>query len=80
MTQGNDGFLYGVTFAGGAEGVETVFKLDPTGKITILHSFRRSDGAFPASALLLGRDGKFYGATLNGGPDNGGVPEPAIVT
>jgi len=44
--QGN---LYGTTCCGGTYGYGTVFKLDTTGKETVLHSFPATggDGAYP---------------------------------
>jgi len=44
--QGQGGNFYGTTH-GGAFGYGTVFKLDPSGEETVLHSFTYSDGAFP---------------------------------
>src|SRR5215831_6092828 len=41
------GNLYGVTGAGGASNQGTVFKLDPAGSETVLHSFSGLDGAAP---------------------------------
>jgi uncharacterized repeat protein (TIGR03803 family) len=67
------GNLYGVTHQGGVafcnSGYGVVFKLDITGKETVLHSFAGypSDGANPASVLLLDSGGNLYGTTQNGG-------------
>ncbi|MBZ5703745.1 MAG: hypothetical protein LAN63_00155 [Acidobacteriia bacterium] len=67
------GNLYGTTFSGGNSthcfggGCGTVFKLDPTGKETILHSFGGADGVNPDAALLRDADGNLYGSTVHGG-------------
>lgn len=63
------GNLYGVTAAGGAYGAGAVYKLDTSGKETLLHSFAGypSDGGDPDSVLLLDSQGNLYGATANGG-------------
>lgn len=65
------GNVYGTTSLGGAFGFGTVFKLDPSGKETVLYSFKGlnvGDGAAPGYGNLL-RDqaGNLYGVTLNGG-------------
>jgi uncharacterized repeat protein (TIGR03803 family) len=73
LVQGADGSFYGTTIGGGTnhsfDGV--VFKITPTGKLTVLYSFCSkmdcTDGAFPGAALVLGRDGSFYGTTRVGG-------------
>lgn len=46
----------------------TVFKLDPTGKETLLHSFNGApDGAIPFGALIRDATGNLYGTTSQGG-------------
>src|SRR5262249_18828423 len=42
-----EGNLYSTTNTGGAYGYGTVFKLDPNGTETVLHSFSTSDGGNP---------------------------------
>ena len=61
--------LYGTTYGGGAYGYGTVFKLDPSGTETILHSFdfNGSDGYYPYASLVLGEKGILYGTTELGG-------------
>jgi uncharacterized repeat protein (TIGR03803 family) len=62
------GNLYGTTQYGGMYGEGTVFKLDPSGSVTILHSFAwGTDGAFPNSGLVLDAAGSLYGTTVEGG-------------
>ncbi len=63
-----DGLLYGVTAAGGANGVGTVFKLDADGNnFAVLHDFNTTDGAQPEAGLILASDGLLYGSTSKGG-------------
>ena len=58
------GNLYGMTASGGSSGAGTVFKLDTTGKETVLHSFAGgADGWFPQAGLLLDDEGNLYGTT-----------------
>ena len=62
------GNVYGTTFYGGESGYGTVFEIDTTGKLTILHSFSgTSDGANPMAGLTLDATGNLYGATTEGG-------------
>jgi uncharacterized repeat protein (TIGR03803 family) len=62
------GNLYGTTYEGGANGVGTVFMVDPAGNEQVLHSFNYTggDGQFPAGGLLLNA-GNLYGTTVSGG-------------
>ena len=74
LVRDSNGNFYGTTAFGGAHDDGTVFKLGPDGSLTTLHSFSRDvDGASPVAALMLGRDGYFYGTTQRGGT-NVGVP------
>jgi len=58
------GNLYGTTVFGGAFDCGTVFKVDKTGKETLLHSFTGlSDGGFPYAGLVQDAQGNFYGVT-----------------
>lgn len=59
------GNLYGTTFSGGTIGNGTVFKIDPAGAETILHSFGPggSDGAWPEGNLIMDSAGSLYGTT-----------------
>jgi uncharacterized repeat protein (TIGR03803 family) len=63
------GNLYGTTYAGGAYGVGTVFKVSPSGQETVLYSFRggTADGANPQASLIMDRAGNFYSTTNAGG-------------
>jgi len=65
------GNLYGVTAQGGSgfcdQGYGVVFKLDTAGNLRVLHTFGFSDGAYPASVLLLDQAGNLYGTTEGGG-------------
>ncbi len=73
MAQGRDGDLYGTSHQGGSSGLGTVFKLTPSGTISILHNFAGSDGSHPYSGLTLGLDGNFYGTAFDGGANNLGT-------
>ena len=70
LVKGTDGNFYGTTATGGSIGIGTVFKITPSGTLTLLHSFNGVDGDAPLSELVQGHDGNFYGTTsqvgLNG--------------
>jgi uncharacterized repeat protein (TIGR03803 family) len=69
LVQDAQGNLYGTTFEGGTFGYGTVFKLDSSGKETILHSFSETegDGANPYAGVVLDASGNLYGTTTWGG-------------
>ncbi len=70
----NSSTLVGTTETGGANGMGTIFQVDPTtGTETVLHSFDGTDGANPFSALFQDSEGNFYGTTTYGGLRNLGV-------
>jgi uncharacterized repeat protein (TIGR03803 family) len=72
------GNLYGTTMSGsGSAAYGTVFKVDTTGKETVLHAFAGPpDGAYPMAELVLDAAGNLYGTTTQGGS---GVSEYGIV-
>jgi uncharacterized repeat protein (TIGR03803 family) len=79
VTFDSTGNLYGTTYAGGANGDGTVFKLTPasSGSWTesILHSFKGGwDGNGPLGGVILDASGNLYGTTFQGGaPPHYGV-------
>lgn len=72
MAQGRDGNLYGTTDSGGANLVGGVFMVTPSGALTQLYDFTRTDGAHCNMGLTLGNDGNLYGACYDGGDSNHG--------
>ena len=82
LVQADDGNFYGVTASGGANhcvqipqdgsNCGTVFKMSPSGVVTILYSFGSSvsDGVTPNASLVQASDGKLYGTTANGGANS----------
>src|ERR1039457_6417121 len=69
------GNLYGTTTVGGTANAGVVYKLDPAGNETVLHSFTGgADGGFPIAGVIRDSAGNFYGTTDDGGgPANAGV-------
>ena len=62
-----DGNLYGTTAFGGSSNAGTVFRLDATGKETVLYSFSGVDGENPYASLIRDAAGNLYGTTFRGG-------------
>jgi uncharacterized repeat protein (TIGR03803 family) len=73
LIQANDGNFYGTTNRGGANypGFGTIFKITPTGTLTVLHSFDGTDGELCLAGLIQGTDGNLYGTTSFGGTNAG---------
>jgi uncharacterized repeat protein (TIGR03803 family) len=70
-----EGHLYGTASEGGSSGYGTVFKVDSSGKETVLHSFSGLDGAYPFAGLVMDREGNLYGTTAYGGASFIGPPD-----
>jgi uncharacterized repeat protein (TIGR03803 family) len=68
LAVGNDGNFYGTTADGGDFGLGTVFRVTPSGDLTLLASFNLANGSQPQGGLVLGADGNFYGGAAFGGP------------
>ena len=65
---GAAGNLLSTTSLGGNSNFGTVFKLDSTGKESVLYSFKgEPDGAHPTADLILDATGNMYGTTFEGG-------------
>jgi uncharacterized repeat protein (TIGR03803 family) len=67
------GNLYGTTPQGGSTDFGVVFKIDPKGNETVLHTFSGGDGKIPYGTLVLDKAGNLYGTTYEGGAYGGGV-------
>jgi uncharacterized repeat protein (TIGR03803 family) len=77
LVRDSAGNLFGTTYEGGSGpcsdrygllGCGTVFKVDKTGKETVLHSFTSgADGGIPQAALIRDAAGNLYGTTTAGG-------------
>jgi uncharacterized repeat protein (TIGR03803 family) len=67
--EGRDGFFYGTTPRGGSSSGSygVVYRLSPSGSLSVLHSFSGADGIAPSAALLQANDGLLYGSTVAGG-------------
>jgi uncharacterized repeat protein (TIGR03803 family) len=78
VVQDPAGNLYGTTEAGGdlsacgGGGCGVVFKVDPTGNETVLHTFSGADGEFPIGVVRVA-SGNLYGTTDGGGSNGFGA-------
>jgi uncharacterized repeat protein (TIGR03803 family) len=86
VIEGSDGYLYGMTNAGGPNGTGAIFRMSRDGTtFTVLHLFgpvtsasgsgvtANADGAAPVGALLQWSDGYLYGMTSAGGVSGRGT-------
>jgi len=68
------GNVYGTTLGGGLDGQGTIFRIDPSGVETILHSFSLGmDGNNPTASLIRDPAGDLYGTTAGGGRGSEGT-------
>jgi uncharacterized repeat protein (TIGR03803 family) len=72
LVRDTSGNLYGITsnsyYCQSTTGCGNVFKVDPSGTVTVLHRFGgTSDGTNPTGRLALDSAGNLYGTTFTGG-------------
>ncbi|HZM05034.1 MAG TPA: choice-of-anchor tandem repeat GloVer-containing protein [Candidatus Saccharimonadales bacterium] len=73
LIQASDGYYYGTTSAGGADGGGTIFRLSTNGAFSSLFSFSGTNGSSPSAALVQAADGNLYGTTEYGGAYSSGT-------
>src|SRR5580700_8019342 len=73
LIQGTDGNFYGTTALGGKNNQGMVFRITPSGKLTVLYNFDSTHGSTSFSPLIQGSDGNFYGTTISGGSADVGI-------
>jgi uncharacterized repeat protein (TIGR03803 family) len=74
LTMGKKGILYGTTDYGGPENDGVVFAFTLKGsKLSVLHSFEKTDGAGPQGQVALDKAGRLVGTTFDGGTNDSGV-------
>jgi YVTN family beta-propeller protein/uncharacterized repeat protein (TIGR03803 family) len=62
VIQGTDGDFYGTTQAAGPFGRGTLFRMNSSGAVTVLHAFDPTEGS-PEGKLFQAPDGNLYGTT-----------------
>jgi len=76
LIHGANGNFYGTTELYGANLGGTVFRITPSGKLTVVYSFCAitacADGESPSS-LIQAKNGSFYGTTASGGANRSGT-------
>jgi uncharacterized repeat protein (TIGR03803 family) len=74
VIRSSGGEIFGTAYQGGAANAGVVYKLDPYGKETVLHSFTGgADGGNPYAGVVFDTEGNLYGTTYNGGASGAGV-------
>jgi uncharacterized repeat protein (TIGR03803 family) len=70
-----DGNLYGTTvYHGSPSNAGAVYKVDKTGRETVLYSFTgHPDGYWPLAGVIRDADGNLYGTTSRGGAADAGI-------
>jgi uncharacterized repeat protein (TIGR03803 family) len=62
VMQANDGNFYGTALQGPfGEHVPTIFKMTPSGSISVIHTFDAGEGSQPFTRLVQARNGALYG-------------------
>jgi uncharacterized repeat protein (TIGR03803 family) len=64
--QATDGNFYGTVGSSGSSGNGVLYKLTPSGKFTVLHTFNRNVDGDGGQALVQGTDGKLYTVAAEG--------------
>jgi len=68
VVRDNAGNLYGTTIFGGAFGQGSVYRVNASGKETVLYNFTGgTDGGLPFAGLIRDSQGNLYGTTTQGG-------------
>ena len=73
LAQGEDGNIYGATTSGGANSRGAIFRMTPSGTMSVIYNFDFTHGSGPQGGLNLGLDGNFYGTTYQGGANSAGT-------
>ncbi|HEX5324955.1 MAG TPA: choice-of-anchor tandem repeat GloVer-containing protein [Capsulimonadaceae bacterium] len=64
----SDGNIYGTAFTGGKFGYGVIYKVTPSGSVSVVHAFTGgNDGAYPRGALVEVKPGVMYGVASMGG-------------
>ena len=74
LIQASDGNFYGTSSEGGTNEQGTIFKMTPSGALTVLVNFPDPQlGTGPKGPLIQASDGNLYGTTSSGGAGSAGT-------
>ncbi len=73
MIQASDGNFYGTAIGGATNISDVIFRLTPTGEVTVLFGFAASDNSSPDSSLLEAPDGSLWGTASGGGGNSSDI-------
>jgi uncharacterized repeat protein (TIGR03803 family) len=74
LTHAGDGNFYGtLQYGPNSAAAGAIFRMTPTGVVTLMHVFNGADGNTPSGNLVEPGDGNFYGTTAGGGVSNSGT-------
>lgn len=76
LVQASNGYFYGITTTGGANGSGTIFRITSAGVLTTLHNICEqgcTNGGPSNAELIQANDGNFYGVSQSGGIWNEGT-------
>jgi uncharacterized protein (TIGR03437 family) len=74
MVQARDGNFYGTSSEGGANEQGTIFRMTPSGALTVLLNFPNPQiGTAPKGPLIQASDGNLYSTTSDGGAGSSGT-------
>ncbi len=68
-----DGNIYGVTFAGGINGLGVYYEVSAAGKYSVLYNFDKPNGSEPSATAMQHTNSAIYGLTGAGGSLGDGV-------
>lgn len=74
LTPDGKGNLYGTTVGASGGDFGEIFRWSPAGGIKILHVYNDAGGFVGGGGLVLGADGNFYGAAVQGGNESHTAP------
>jgi uncharacterized protein (TIGR03437 family) len=74
LVQASDGNFYGTSSEGGTNQQGTIFRMTPSGALTVLVNFPNPQfGTGPKGPLIQASDGNLYGTTSSGGAGSAGT-------
>ena len=74
LIRDTSGNFYGTTFQGGTANTGVVYKIDTTGRESVLYSFTGgTDGRYPQAGVNRDASGNLYGTTISGGKNGAGT-------